>query len=313
MWVYPENKTFNPAVIPVRNILPIIQGKFEHPCCTWKVTPPQIKDLWFREWAKQFKWLPQHEVAIRRNWNLKCAEIIRHTMHNVRKDLFLKQMRPNWIPPNVMDDLEEIWTSENYKSKYNTAKVNRASSTGGTQHKGGSIPNTEHRRRLALQLGRNPTQYELFTKTHFDVKTNQFVDIRSAEVSEHYMRIKASKSSSVGSPSVEESNQLDGEEMRIWLQAAGGKNKKGRIYGLGSDAQHNDCTQHSSHMSPPSINTEGQLDLQNIVSELKQENEDLRQLNVTILSRLEALERKFSTGSPINSSTQSEASPHNDN
>ncbi|XP_028760182.1 uncharacterized protein LOC114718904 [Neltuma alba] len=187
----------------------------------WGIDPSDNR-MW-----KQFKWLPQHEVAIRRNWNLKCIEILRHTMHNVQKDMFLKQMRPNWIPPNVMDDLEEIWTLENYKSKCNTAKVNRASSTGGTQHKGGSIPNTEHRRRLALQLGRNPTQYELFTNTHFDVKTNQFVDIRSAEISEHYMRVKASRSSSVGSPSVEESNQLDGEEMRIWLQVAGGKNKKG--------------------------------------------------------------------------------------
>lgn len=97
---------------------------------------------------KEFKWLPQHDVGIKKNWNVKASEVLRHTMHNVRQDLFKKKNKPNWIPPNVMDELEKMWTTQNYKNKCDKAKSNRSSSTGGTQHKGGSISNTEHRKRL---------------------------------------------------------------------------------------------------------------------------------------------------------------------
>ena len=39
---------------------------------------------------KEFKWLPQHDVGIKKNWNVKASEVLRHTMHNVRQDLFKK-------------------------------------------------------------------------------------------------------------------------------------------------------------------------------------------------------------------------------
>ena len=40
---------------------------------------------------KEFKWLPQHDVGIKKNWNVKASEVLRHTMHNVRQDLFKKK------------------------------------------------------------------------------------------------------------------------------------------------------------------------------------------------------------------------------
>lgn len=109
------------------------------------------------------------------------------------------------------------------------------------------------------------------------------------------MRIKASKSSNTDSPSDVQSNQLDEEEMNIYLEAAGGKNKKGRIFGLGSEAKDVDSSPYS-YTSSPSINTTLQPDLENVVTELRQENQNLKQQNEIILSRLEALEQKLSGG-----------------
>ncbi|XP_054793340.1 uncharacterized protein LOC129298919 [Prosopis cineraria] len=255
-WIYPEKKTFNPAIGTVWTILPIIQAKFEHPCSSWKATPSQIKQMWFAEWVKKYKWLPQDEAAIKKNWNSKCANILRSIMHNVRQDLFQKNVRPNWIPDNVMDDLEKLWTSQDYKAKCDIAKTNRASSTRGTQHKGGSIPISEHKRRLASELGRKPTMFELFKKTHFNEKTSQFVDHRSAKVYDYYMRLTASRSSNMDSPSVASNDLDDEEEINLWLEAIGGKNKKGRIYGLRSEALDIDSTSHS-YKSSSSINTQG--------------------------------------------------------
>ncbi|KAI9087874.1 hypothetical protein K1719_030204 [Acacia pycnantha] len=61
---------------------------------------------------------------------------------------------------------------------FEPGKANRASSTGGTQHKGGSIPNFEHKRRMAEHLGREPSVFELFKKTHYNEKTREFADHR---------------------------------------------------------------------------------------------------------------------------------------
>ncbi|KAI9081440.1 hypothetical protein K1719_036586 [Acacia pycnantha] len=143
IWIYPEKKTFNPVVCSVREILPVIQGKFDYPCHSWKATPANYRKMWFEEWARKYKWLPEYEDDVKRIWNAKCLEILRGTMYRIRQDLFHKQARPKWIPHEVMNQLERLWTSPEYLSKCEIAVANRASSKGGTQHKGGSIPNTE--------------------------------------------------------------------------------------------------------------------------------------------------------------------------
>ncbi|KAK4269928.1 hypothetical protein QN277_023022 [Acacia crassicarpa] len=45
IWIYPESATFTPAVCTVRQILPLIQAKFDHPCYSWKVTPNSYKQM----------------------------------------------------------------------------------------------------------------------------------------------------------------------------------------------------------------------------------------------------------------------------
>ncbi|KAI9080538.1 hypothetical protein K1719_037504 [Acacia pycnantha] len=104
---------------------------------------------------RKYKWLPPYENDVKRIWNTECQEILRGTMYSVRQNLFHKQVRPKWIPHEVMKQLESLRTSPEYLSKCEIAAANRASSKGGTQHKGGSIPNTEHNRRMVrlyLQL-----------------------------------------------------------------------------------------------------------------------------------------------------------------
>ncbi|XP_028768848.1 uncharacterized protein LOC114726420 [Neltuma alba] len=128
---------------------------------------------------QKYKWLPQYDHAIKKIWNAKCAKILRNTMPTVRQDLYKKQVRAKRIPRQVMTELERIWASEDYKAKCEIVKANRASTTGGTQHKGRSIPNTEHKRRLALELERDPSMFELFKRTHLNDKTGKFTDQRA--------------------------------------------------------------------------------------------------------------------------------------
>ncbi|KAI9072853.1 hypothetical protein K1719_045189 [Acacia pycnantha] len=64
--------------------------------------------------GRKYKWLPEYEDDVKRIWNAKCSNILRGTMHNIRQDLFHKQLRPKWIPYEVMNELERIWTTPEY-------------------------------------------------------------------------------------------------------------------------------------------------------------------------------------------------------
>ncbi|XP_028781412.1 uncharacterized protein LOC114737627 [Neltuma alba] len=109
-----------------------------------------------------------------------------------------------------------------------------------------------------------------------------------------------------------QSNDL--EDINIWFEVTGGKNKKGRLYGLGSEGKDIGS---SSHVSSSSINNTGlhpefESELQNRVQELRQQNQEIMQQNReirqenqeicqenqnlkdTILSRLKELENKIS-------------------
>ena len=76
-----------------------------------------------------------------------ASERLRGIMCKVRegaKDGF----RPTWIPENVFEQLMIEWNSETFKKKQDKAKKNRASLKGGTLHSCGSIPASEHKRRM---------------------------------------------------------------------------------------------------------------------------------------------------------------------
>jgi len=68
-------------------------------------------------------------------------------MYNVRENL-KKGKRPVWIKEESLEIMIKKWDSNEYKEKTEQAKKNRASSKGGTINTGGSIPFSEHRRRL---------------------------------------------------------------------------------------------------------------------------------------------------------------------
>ena len=96
---------------------------------------------------KSYKWLPQYEEDIKRNWNRKAGDRLRGMMAKVREDL-AHNRRPIWIPEHVLNEMAATWSSEQYKEKQEQAKQNRASARGGSLHTCGSIPVSEHKRRL---------------------------------------------------------------------------------------------------------------------------------------------------------------------
>ncbi|KAK4278951.1 hypothetical protein QN277_016721 [Acacia crassicarpa] len=280
-WIYPEEKTFNPVVCSVRQILLVIQRKFNYPCHSWKATPANYRKMWFEEWARKYKWLPEYEDDVKKIWNAKCSNILRGTMLRIRQDLFHKQVRPKWIPLEVMNQLERVWTSPEYLSKCDIAKINRASNKEGTQYKGGSIPNTEHKRRMAEDLGREPSIFELFKKTHYNEKIGKFVDHHATATHDEFLRLKASVSSEEGSV---QSNQ---DKLNLWLEVTSGKNKKGRIYGLGFENEHIGSSASATYIN--STENSNVQEWQTEITQMRKECARLKQTSDMIMSALQAM------------------------
>ncbi|KAI9114218.1 hypothetical protein K1719_014868 [Acacia pycnantha] len=90
----------------------------------WKVTPASYRKMWFEEYARKYKWLAEYEDNVKQIWNAKCSDILRGTKQRIMQDVFHKQFRPKWIPHEVMNELERLWTSPEYLSKCEIAKTN---------------------------------------------------------------------------------------------------------------------------------------------------------------------------------------------
>ncbi|XP_028548797.1 uncharacterized protein LOC110106413 isoform X2 [Dendrobium catenatum] len=188
-------------------------------------------------------------------------------------DIRKSGQRPNWIGEGVWADLSSAWATPEFIKMREQNKQNRASDCGGlgsSLHTGGSVPHTEHRRRLKAHLGREPTPLELHTRTHQHQADQKWVDEKSkkAHVSKIFwiFRIKIYFNKTICNLQddflrVRESRQSTGEgsssgsahtsEYQTWSEVVGGR-QRGRVYGMGSQAFAIEGSSYTSAFHDPS-------------------------------------------------------------
>nr|GMD92740.1 putative transposase En/Spm [Ipomoea batatas] len=109
--------------------------------------------------------LPERRDTIRRIFEKKGVQSsLPDHLREVRVRLADEnKTKPHWIANDVLDDLVRIWESEDFKKLSKKNKSNRNSNSGGlgaSLHSCGSIPMTEHRRRLDTMNELRQTQTE---------------------------------------------------------------------------------------------------------------------------------------------------------
>nr|GMD34223.1 putative transposase En/Spm [Ipomoea batatas] len=157
------------------------------------------------------KWNPEDEAAIRHIYNKKAARRLSDTLGHVRSNLAKGKSPPQWMSSPVLAQYHSIWNNEEFKKTSEKNKNNRNSDCGGmgpSLHTGGSIPITEHRKRLKEKLGEDPSLAVLFQATHKRKKTNEFVCKKSSK-----------------------------SHATAWYEATGGVKKGSYVFGFGSDTQ----------------------------------------------------------------------------
>ncbi|KAL2340305.1 hypothetical protein Fmac_008245 [Flemingia macrophylla] len=98
-------------------------------------------------------------------------------MYRVRRGIDLG----SWIPKQKCVELEQKWNDENWKEKSKTNANNRNSSDG-SLHTGGSIPTSEHFKRLKISPDMTPTCWDLFQKTHKTAHGTRWVSSKAERI-----------------------------------------------------------------------------------------------------------------------------------
>ncbi|KAH0744602.1 hypothetical protein KY290_032595 [Solanum tuberosum] len=168
---------------------------------------------------KEFYWdSSTNENAVKRQWEIKASLRYRDFISKIKKN----GTNPGYVTDIVWENWTRLWKAPENVTKSETNKKNRrrgrAAAVG--THTGGSISIGEHRKKLAIEKGRDPTPSELHLHVHthgHDGKT--FVDERARIVHERYEEILREK--------IESESDID--QCDAYYQVAGGE-KKRRIW-----------------------------------------------------------------------------------
>ncbi|KAK4713415.1 hypothetical protein R3W88_019322 [Solanum pinnatisectum] len=114
----------------------------------WKSVSHEIKDIYLGEFEKEFYWDPSIDSEVKILWRKKAARRYSDFISCIKKEA----VRPKYVIEN--------------------SKINSRNRSGGQNavakgtHTGGSITIGEHRKRLAIAKGRDPTPSELHLHVH---------------------------------------------------------------------------------------------------------------------------------------------------
>ncbi|CAJ2644673.1 unnamed protein product [Trifolium pratense] len=147
--------------------------------------------------------------------------------------------KPAWINKKVWAQLRAMWEDEDYVTLRHVASSNHQSDTGGSLHTQGSKNQLKHELELNKSLGRIPHKGEVFKKCHTRKGTQTFVDKRSSDAYDNFVNLY-SQAESQPQPS-ESGNNESGTQSKpidydtLMIEAVGGRNAKGIVYGLSLD------------------------------------------------------------------------------
>ncbi|XP_057793080.1 uncharacterized protein LOC131009685 [Salvia miltiorrhiza] len=116
---------------------------------TWRLTPPDVKELYYAELQKEFSWSPADELEVRAMWEVKASKRYSDMMSDYKRklrahtDAGREMDRPVWMSAEFWTGLKAYWSQEAVQAVSERARANRMSEpdgpgTGISRHVGGS-------------------------------------------------------------------------------------------------------------------------------------------------------------------------------
>ncbi|MED6170041.1 hypothetical protein PIB30_026893 [Stylosanthes scabra] len=183
-----------------------------------------------------------YEYMIYESSRMRAAKRLREIMNGIRN----KGVPHGWIRQDFWDRLVEFWRQEDFKKL-----------------------------KQALELGRTPTQSEVFARTHTGKEDREWVDKRSSDIN---VSLKLDYNSVIHftftvSQDVRSPPPLPIDEAAVWARVAGGC-KRGRLYGMGVVPSHkypqlfSDPGDDDTASGPPDLREQEVCDLKRAYSDM---------------------------------------------
>ncbi|XP_021773060.1 uncharacterized protein LOC110737020 [Chenopodium quinoa] len=268
-----------------------ITGYYRAPWRNFSEVPPATKEHWWNLFSAQYRWAPQMDELVKITFRRRVATRLRDMFHTITHKM--KGARPSWLSAEIHKEMMDIVDSDpTYKER--SAQNRRGGSmenpVRGT-HFQGSLAATQHAKRMAAKnKGQLPTAPELFLKTHFKElpgKGTVPINPTAQQIAEAYQK-------RVEAASTQRTQKSPNE---LYWEIVGGRNKKGRVKGLGESADMYYGSQIGRRLSihTPSFVSKMQDQMESRVQALREQMEDDMEARVQaqLQAQIEEMEKRL--------------------
>ncbi|XP_056158501.1 uncharacterized protein LOC130134825 [Syzygium oleosum] len=193
--IAPFGDSFTDATYVVRRLNKIINNYWMGQYSSWTTAPKEIKELWWNEFKRKFRWDEAEEKEVKRNFKKKADDHMRNVMNRAKRS----QEKSDFITADNWAEIKSTWDTEKHKQISEINKKNRASSSseGSATYVGGSINIEKHRKRMADELGTEPTFMATFEHT-FQKKDKTWTGNRAKAIKDKYDELVMSTAAASG-------------------------------------------------------------------------------------------------------------------
>ncbi|XP_021746192.1 uncharacterized protein LOC110712081 [Chenopodium quinoa] len=274
-----------------------ITGYYRAPWRNFGEVPAATKEHWWNLFSAQFRWAPQINELLKLTFRRRVATRLRDMFHTITHKM--NGAKRSWMSEEIHKEMMNIVaTDPTYKARSAQNKKNRR---GGSMEKPvqgthfqGSLSVVQHAKRMAAKnKGQLSTAPELFLKKHFKElpgKGTVPVNPTAKEIAEAYQK------------RVEEAStqRIQKSPNELYWETVGGRNKKGRVKGLGGSADLYYGSQMvrlstSSMQYTPSLVSQMQDQMETRVQALREEMELEMQARVqaSVRAQMEEMEKRL--------------------
>ncbi|KAL0455570.1 UNVERIFIED_CONTAM: hypothetical protein Slati_0896200 [Sesamum latifolium] len=219
----------------------------------YKSIPQSQKNFWFEE-LKRVYWWDCPDKPMQSIFNSYAPSWLSKTFLEAR----MAGTQPNWLRDDIWHELQVYWDTDEFKAKSVKNKANRVASPAkaNTIYRGGSSSVGMHNKKLV----RGPTwlsayRMEVFANCYKKKADGTWSGKRAKEVVKTYQKLLEERlSAHVGGGGLTDGIASIVQEDQLWAEAAGGR-KRGRAFGMGSDALMSDAAQPWTTEARPSSST----------------------------------------------------------
>ncbi|KAH6762316.1 hypothetical protein C2S52_019749 [Perilla frutescens var. hirtella] len=203
-----------------KRIPKIIKAKYDNLWIQWTQIPKEVKNMWFAEFKKYYRWAEEDEDAVFRLWKSKSSATVRSLFQDIRRG----RSEGTWLGSTKLAGLHEKWKNDPiFQAASARNKKNAAANKNGRVNRSGAISISERVKRYEAKLGRKVSIPEVFESMNYDAKTDIWSSAESENIYHKFKKLKED--------SLSQGKEIDDSE--LFFEVTEGS--KGRYFGFGSE------------------------------------------------------------------------------